>query len=228
MIARTTVQRVTKEDLLLPQVNLCMQEFNGKIKEKMDDSKFRDDSPAQGLTLDDELDLNDEPEGEAKLEQDDYTEESYDAYLGAELLIPSGDHFIVGRVTKRKRDNDGNPIGQRNNIPILDTREYEVQFGDGSTLEYTANLVAENMMAQSDPEGNRHMIFKEIVDHQMGEGAITCEDIHHGHVQQCHEPVGNSPSTKSTRGCSTRPLRKVSFSQSGPTTIRPDLNNFLA
>jgi len=25
-----------------------------------------------------------------------------------------------------------------------------------------------------------------------------CEDIHHGHVQQCHEPAGNSASTKST------------------------------
>jgi len=126
--------------------------------------------------LEDELDLNDEPEEEAKLEQDDYTEESYDAYLGAELLIPSGDHFIVGRVTKRKRDSNGNPIGLRNSNPILDTREYEVQFGDGSTLEYTANLVAENMMAQSDPEGNRHMLFKEIVDHQMGEDAIKKED----------------------------------------------------
>jgi len=57
---------------------------------------------------------------------------------------------------------------------------------------------------------------------------LRCEDIHHGHVQQCHEPAGNSPSTKSTRGRSTRPLRKVLFSQSGPTMIRPDLNNFSA
>jgi len=55
-----------------------------------------------------------------------------------------------------------------------------------------------------------------------------CEDIHHGHIQQCHEPAGNSPGTKSTQGHGTRPLHKVSFSQSGPTMIRPDLNNFLA
>ncbi len=54
----------------------------------------------------------------------------------------------------------------------------------------------------------------------------NCEDIHHGHVQQCHEPAGNSPGTKSTQRRSTRPLRKVSFSQSGSTPIRPDLNNF--
>ncbi len=61
-----------------------------------------------------------------------------------------------------------------------------------------------------------------------GNAERECEDIHHGRVQQCHEPAGNSPSTKSTRGRSTRPLCKVLFSQSGPTTIRPDLNNFSA
>jgi len=63
------------------------------------------------------------------------------------------------------RDGDGNPVGQRHNIPILDTRQYKVQFGNSSTIEYTANLVVENMLAQSDPEGHRHMIFKEIIDH---------------------------------------------------------------
>ncbi len=57
---------------------------------------------------------------------------------------------------------------------------------------------------------------------------VLCEDIHRGHVQQCHEPAGNSSGTKSMQGHSTRPLRKVLFSLSGPTTIRPDLNNFLA
>ena len=153
VIARTTVQRVTEGDLLLDPVKSRMQEFDMKVKDKLDDQRYREASPADGLTLDDELDPNDEPEDEAKKEQDEYTEEAYDAYLGAELLIPPGDNFIVGRVMKRVRDNDGNPIGQRHNNPILETWLNEVQFGDGSTLEYTANLVAENVMAQSDPEG---------------------------------------------------------------------------
>jgi len=176
VIARTTVQRVTKEDLLLPHVQLKMQVFEDKIKPKMESERHRVNSPAEGLTLDDEEDPNDEPEGETKPEQDDFTEETYDAYLGAELLIPSGDQFIVGRVMKRTRDDNGNPVGQRNSNPILDTRVYEVQFGDGSTVEYGANLVAENMMAQSDPEGNRHMIFREIVDHRVSDDAIKKEE----------------------------------------------------
>jgi len=57
---------------------------------------------------------------------------------------------------------------------------------------------------------------------------LICEDIHRGQVQQCHEPVGNSTGTKSTQGLHTRSQRKVMFNQSGPTMIRPDLNNFLA
>jgi len=61
-----------------------------------------------------------------------------------------------------------------------------------------------------------------------GNAERECEDIHCGRFQQCHEPAGSSSSTKSTKGRSTRPPCKVTFSQSGPTTIRPDLNNFLA
>jgi len=54
-------------------------------------------------------------------------------------------------------------------------QRYKVQFGDGSTLEYAANLVAENMMSQSDAKGRRHMIFKEIVDHCSGDTTIKKE-----------------------------------------------------
>jgi len=66
--------------------------------------------------------INDKPEEEAKAEQDNFTEESYDAYLGAELLVPSGDNFIVGRVVKHVRDEDGNLVRQHHNNPILGTR----------------------------------------------------------------------------------------------------------
>jgi len=57
---------------------------------------------------------------------------------------------------------------------------------------------------------------------------IQCEDIHLAGSQQCHEPTGGIKSTKSMQGHSIRPVHKVMFSQSGPTMIRPNLNNFLA
>ncbi len=104
-----------------------MEDLNAKINEKLDDHCHREKVPADGLTLDDE-DLNDEPESEPKIEQDDYTDKAYDAYLGAELLVPSGDNFIIGQVTKQVWDMDGNPIRIRNNNPLLDSHQYEVQF----------------------------------------------------------------------------------------------------
>jgi len=54
--------------------------------------------------------------------------------------------------------------------------QYKILFGDGSIAEYSANLVAENMMAQSDPKGQRHMIFKEIVNHHKNPDAVPIEE----------------------------------------------------
>jgi len=51
-----------------------------------------------------------------------------------------------------------------------------VQFGDGSILDYAANLIAENIMSQSDAKGRRHMVFKEIIDHHSGDTTIKRED----------------------------------------------------
>jgi len=175
VIARTTVQRVTKEDQLLPLVKAKIDNFDQKVKEKLDDQHHQEEIPAEGLTLEDK-NLNDKPEEETKVKQDHYTDKAYNAYLGAELLVPSGDNYIMGRVTKCIRDSNGNPIGHCNSNPLLDTRRYEVQFGDGSMLEYAANLVAKNMMSQSDAEGQQHMIFKEIIDHCSGDTTIKNED----------------------------------------------------
>jgi len=50
-----------------------------------------------------------------------------------------------------------------------------------------------------------------------------CEDIHLGGIQQYHETAGRSSGTKSMQGHSTWPTCKVTFSQTGPTTIRTDL-----
>ena len=45
-----------------------------------------------------------------------------DTYLGAEVNMPEGDGYWRAVVRKRKRDEEGRPIGQGNNNPILDTR----------------------------------------------------------------------------------------------------------
>ena len=60
---------------------------------------------------------------------------------------------------KRLRDTQGLTIGTSNDNPILDTRMYEVEYLDGFTTSMAANSIAENMFAQVDEEGNRHVLF---------------------------------------------------------------------
>ncbi len=71
-----------------------------------------------------------------------------------------------GRVTAQKRDVDGNPMGRANTNPILDTREYTVTFNDGDVTNLTANLIAESMYAQCDPDGNQYVLLDSLTDHR--------------------------------------------------------------
>lgn len=104
---------------------------------------------------------------------DDFTPDSYDTYIGAQLLIPRGSKRVAARVTKRVRDEQGRPIGVKHPNPILDTRRYTVEFSDGTTEEYYANSIAENLFSQIDSEGRSYAILKEIIDYKSDGNAIT-------------------------------------------------------
>ena len=53
-------------------------------------------------------------------------------YIGAKIMIPRGGVLLRGRVTRRKPDANGNPIGRSHTNPILDTQSYTVEFGDNA------------------------------------------------------------------------------------------------
>ena len=42
---------------------------------------------------------------------------------------------------------------------------YEVEYVDGHKASLTVNAIAQNMFAQVDDEGNRHVLFDKIIDH---------------------------------------------------------------
>ena len=90
-----------------------------------------------------------------------------DTYLNMEVALPRdepGPEFA--RVAKRLRDAEGRPISTANDTPILDTRMYAVEYSDGHKASLEANAIALNMFAQVDEEGNRHVLFDEIVDYR--------------------------------------------------------------
>jgi hypothetical protein len=84
---------------------------------------------------------------------------------------------VFATVIGRKRDADGNPIGQRNSNSVLDTRVYEVSFLDGHVEEYAANVIADCLYSQTDDEGNQFLILLEIVDHKKDDSAMHRDDM---------------------------------------------------
>jgi hypothetical protein len=104
------------------------------------------------------------------------TPEIGDNYLSAELMLPNGGVMVKGRVTAHKRDWDSNPVGRANDNPILDTRLYIVDFDDGDHTELTANMIAESLYSQCDPDGNQYVLLDEIVNHQRLPTAIKLSD----------------------------------------------------
>jgi hypothetical protein len=68
------------------------------------------------------------------------------------------------------------PVGHANDNPILDTRSYIINFNDGDQTELTANMIAESLYLQCDPDGNQYVLLEEIVDHQRLPTAIKLSD----------------------------------------------------
>ncbi len=73
---------------------------------------------------------------------------------------------MKGRVSSCKRDKASNPIGLADANPILDMRGYIFTFNNGDEIVLNANLIAEAMYAQCDPEGNQYVLLDSIIDHR--------------------------------------------------------------
>jgi hypothetical protein len=53
---------------------------------------------------------------------------------------------------------------------------YEVKFPDGMAMEYLANVIAENMFAQCDPDGNQFRMMDEIEDFKSDSSTVKFAD----------------------------------------------------
>jgi hypothetical protein len=184
VLARSTVQHLTKEDALQDTVQVSIQAYHVSLHDKLEveDNVVNN---FQGFILNDEDDDPDTVNTEAFDESvkdlddvlDDNLEDSYDGYINAELQLPDADgNMRLGKVIKRAKGNDGKTIGRSHANPLLDTSEYVVQLPDGSTQEYAANVIAENMFSQIDSEGRRFLILNEICDYSSNHKAVRKEN----------------------------------------------------
>ena len=117
---------------------------------------------------------------------DDATPEFQDSYIGAEVTLPLQGTMVQGKVKKRSRTDNGELFGKSNTNPILDTRSYDVEFPDGNVKSYTANVIAENMVAQCDPLGNQYRLMESIIDHKTDSSALSPEQATFEHQGRKH------------------------------------------
>jgi hypothetical protein len=83
---------------------------------------------------------------------------------------------MLGMVKSQKWDADGNPVGISNPNPLLDTREYKVEFPDGSVNVLSANAIMEVLYSQVDEQGWTYVILLEIVDHCKDGNAVLADN----------------------------------------------------
>ncbi len=162
VVCRSTLQHLTDEELNSSVHKDMRHKYDESIELHLGPVVLPQDFPAEDLTPDttyyDDTNAMDPEYGDAEV-----MPKMRDNYLSAELMLPQGGVLVKGRVTVRKRDQDGNPVGRANDNPILDTRSYIVDFDDG---ELTANMISESLYWQCDPDGNQYILLEEIVDHQ--------------------------------------------------------------
>jgi hypothetical protein len=107
---------------------------------------------------------------------DTVTPEMQDGYIGAQVNLPYGGTYRSGTVKRRKRNDDGELEGVADSNPIRDTRTYEVELEGGELVAYSANLIAENMYAQCDIDGNQYRLMDDLVDHRSNKSAVKFAD----------------------------------------------------
>ena len=181
-VCRSTVRAWTPleeaDTVRLAERNSFMEQLNSNIGPAC----ILDDFPANNLTPDFEFYADGYDEDGFEGTPDEIPEaplptpEASDVYVGVTIKLPRAGRDAIGRVKKRARDNDGNVVGRAHEKPILDTRQYIVEFEDGEEAELAANVIATSMYAQCDPDGHEYFMFDSLVDFRRSDDALRPED----------------------------------------------------
>jgi hypothetical protein len=152
----------------------------------MDIDDFKDDpdyadfvTPTYDCYVDDEVSSSKMPDIDDIKEEHDV--DTYEQYVGAHTRVPIGNEIRSGKVVQRNQELDGTVRGEGNVNSMLDTRTYEIEFPDGRSDEYTANVIADNMYAQCDIEGRQYNLMEGIVYHKTDGHAVEPADMYIKH-----------------------------------------------
>ena len=221
VVARTTVQHITRQEAAKPDVQQSIRDYHVSMNKAIGDDDFVTDLDGMTSFINDDVEDVDVD----KIEEDDILEwmeekyqglpkipeiddvvdnsdrrkqaDTYDQFLGAEVALPdSTGRTAMARVMKRVKDNDGVGVGVATTNPLTNTALYEVEFSDGHVEELQYNIIAENMISQVDSEGHHYQLLAEISDHRSNHLALTKKN---GFIKSKN---GNLHPKKTTRGWS--------------------------
>ena len=187
VISCTTVQRLTKLEQQSNEWQDRMKQYSENIDTRIENASNTilnvNDVPQWNRLATDEFDADFIQEYNKRISDDTIKDadmlNKQDEYVHMELGVPRGPdgELECAVVKKRALDIDGIPIGIANKNPILDTRAYEVEYGDGTVEILSANTIAECILSQVDEEGHKQMLFQEIIDHRSNHDAIKLSDL---------------------------------------------------
>jgi len=131
VIARSTVQPIADADIKTKQVILELKAFVESIQtilssesDNLEDIEVPDYLRYMCNQDDQEIETPhyDPVEPEAvKPEANELNNEEYDKYIAAEVVLPKGDSFMLGKVMGQKRDAEDNLISVGHTNTIFDT-----------------------------------------------------------------------------------------------------------
>ena len=191
IISCSTVQRLTYTEAHTDEYTRLRKLFDDDIRKKFDAENVELGTKDAQL-LWNRLTIGDIESDEAFVEEfrrvisdnklpdadDTYSQMNDPQYINMELGLPRGpdDELLRAKVKRRAVDLDGNPVGRAHDNPLLDTRHYIVEYIDGSEETLSANIIAENLLAQVNEEGHRQLLLDEIIDHRTNDQAVTVEN----------------------------------------------------
>ena len=192
IIANTSVQHIIRTERENPSIARRIQEFQERLDERLRDDNFKVPESPGVMYLQDEEGEKVTPRVGIVPEDAEYgdiwgiesvepdrmgdSEDAYDKYIGAQLLLDLDGDPLYGKVIERATDQSGNRIGTPHKNPFMDTREYLVRFKDESVRRYTANQIAQSIYSQVDDEGRSRMLIEEVIGHKRDGSALRKED----------------------------------------------------
>ena len=123
-----------------------------------------------------------DPDMATGLDHEVPTPKENDNHVNTSVMFPRGNSYAYG-----------NAVGRSNDNPIIDTREYSVEFDDGEVSELTANVIADLMYAACNESGNEYLMTDSIEEYRKNDKALSVASqkvVHRGQSFICRSTAG--------------------------------------